>query len=527
VPGLSSSAPNDYLEMSAPADVEKTPISPVENEKHIGGIQAHLTEEDGDEALAIVHEEGADFTYTPEEEAALLRKIDWHLLPLLCCVYGLQFLDKTTLSYSSIMGIQTYAHLVGQQYSWLGSIFYFGYLVWEYPTNRLLQRLPLAKYTAFNIIAWGLILTCMAGTSNFAGLMVVRFFLGLFEASVSPGFALITSRWYKVNEQGSRTGIWFSFNGFAQIFGGLVAYGLSKGDAAGQLSIPGWKVVFILTGCLTITFGFIMLAFFPDSPVTARFLSPREKAIAVERIRSNQQGIGNKHFKWYQFKEALTDVRSWLFVGYALISDIPNGGITNFFSIIITSFGYTSQQSLIYGCPAGAIEVVTLIGFLYLGDRFKNRLFWGVVSEAICLLGILLVYALPTNLKVGRLIGYYLTGSSATGFVVILSLISSNVAGYTKKTTVSAMYLIAYCVGNIIGPQVFQAKDAPRYTPALITIVVCFIICIILLLIIWFVNYRENARRDALTNSPDYVHVKNQEFLDLTDGENMMFRYRY
>lgn len=514
--------------MSAPADVEKTPVSPVDHnlsEKE-EGLRVHLTEADGDEALKIIQAEGADFLVTPEEEAALLRKIDWHILPLLCIVYGLQYLDKTTLSYSSIMGIQTDDHLVGQQYSWLGSIFYFGYLVWEYPTNRLLQRLPLAKYTAFNIIVWGLVLSCIAACNDFASLAVVRFFLGLFEASVSPGFALFTSQWYKVNEQGARTGVWFSFNGWAQIFGGLVAYALSKDAAAGELSIAGWKIVFILWGCLTICFGFLLLAFMPDSPLNARFLSPREKAVAIERIRGNNQGVGNRHFKWYQFKEALTDVRTWLFVAYSLIADIPNGGLTNFFSIIITSFGYTSQQSLLYGCPAGAIEIVTLIGFLWLGDRYGNRLFWGVVSEAISLLGILLVYALPTDLKVGRLIGYYLTGASATGFVVILSLISSNVAGYTKKTTVSAMYLIAYCVGNIIGPQAFQAKDAPKYTPALITIVVCWIISIVLLLVIWYVNHRANVRRDAFKSSPEYVHVKNQEFLDLTDGENMDFRYR-
>lgn len=59
--------------------------------------------------------------------------------------------------------------------------------------------------------------------------------------------------------------------------------------------------------------------------------------------------------------------------------------------------------------------------------------------------------ALPESLSVGRLIGYYLTLASPTPFVCILGLISSNVAGYTKKTTVAALYLIGYCVGNIIG----------------------------------------------------------------------------
>ena len=67
---------------------------------------------------------------------------------------------------------------------------------WEYPTNRLLQRLPLGKYSAFNIIMWGMTLCCFAAVKDFGGAVAVRFFLGVFEAAVTPGFALITSQWY-------------------------------------------------------------------------------------------------------------------------------------------------------------------------------------------------------------------------------------------------------------------------------------------------------------------------------------------
>lgn len=69
-----------------------------------------------------------------------------------------------------------------------------GYLGWEFPTNRLLQRLPLAKYTAFNIIMWGLVLALFATTENFGGAVVIRFFLGVFEAAVTPGFTLFVSQ---------------------------------------------------------------------------------------------------------------------------------------------------------------------------------------------------------------------------------------------------------------------------------------------------------------------------------------------
>lgn len=69
-----------------------------------------------------------------------------------------------------------------------------GYLAWEYPTNRLLQRLPLGKYSAACIMIWGLILSCFAGVNNFSGAIAIRLFLGVFEAAVTPGFALITSQ---------------------------------------------------------------------------------------------------------------------------------------------------------------------------------------------------------------------------------------------------------------------------------------------------------------------------------------------
>jgi MFS family permease len=243
----------------------------------------------------------------------------------MCIVYGLNYLDKTSISYASVMGIQKDIGLINDDYQWLGSMFYFGYIAWEYPTTRLLQRLPLAKYSSFCVIMWGVTLACFAGVTNFAGAVAVRFFLGVFEAAVTPGFALLTSQWYTKAEQGSRTGIWFSFNGFAQIFGGLVAYGIAKGTEAHPAAIEGWKIVFLLTGLLTAVIGVIFFFTVPDNQLNARWLSKEDRILAIERIRINQQGVGNKHFKWYQLREALADPLTWAFVFYALVADIPNG----------------------------------------------------------------------------------------------------------------------------------------------------------------------------------------------------------
>jgi hypothetical protein len=80
-----------------------------------------------------------------------------------------------------------------------------------------------------------------------------------------------------------------------------------------------------------------------------------------------------------------------------------------------------------------------------------------MIGLCTAMIGMILIVALPLTNNSGRLAGYYLTQASPTPFVALLSLISSNVAGYTKKTTVAAMYLIGYCAGNIIGEQICLA----------------------------------------------------------------------
>jgi len=119
-----------------------------------------------------------------------------------------------------------------------------------------------------------------------------------------------------------------------------------------------------------------------------------------------------------------------------------------------------------------------------------------------------MIVAVSPKHNSARLAGYYLTQASPTPFVALLSLISSNVAGYTKKTTVAAMYLIAYCVGNIIGPQTFRGTD---YVPAEITIIVCWGACLFDLVFIWWYCRRQNRRKEALRAVPSYVKLENQE----------------
>ena len=113
-------------------------------------------------------------------------------------------------------------------------------------------------------------------------------------------------------------------------------------------------------------------------------------------------------------------------------------------------------------------------------------------------------------------------GNSPSPVILILSIVSTNVAGYTKKTTVNALVLIAYCVGFLIGPQTF--RDPPYYTKAKYSILGVYSASLLCILGLWWINWRENKRRDmdAVELPPQ---LNGQEFLDLTDKENKYFRY--
>jgi MFS transporter, ACS family, allantoate permease len=117
--------------------------------------------------------------------------------------------------------------------------------------------------------------------------------------------------------------------------GGAVAYGIAVGTEKHGSSIAPWKIVFLATGLCTICVGCVFLWVIPDNQLNARWLSADDRVLAIERVRINQQGIGNRHFKMYQFKEALADPMTWAFAFYSLMADIPNGGISNFFSQLV------------------------------------------------------------------------------------------------------------------------------------------------------------------------------------------------
>ncbi|GMK56142.1 hypothetical protein CspeluHIS016_0211980 [Cutaneotrichosporon spelunceum] len=412
---------------------------------------------------------------SPEDDRRVRRKADWLLLPLLMTIYGIQF------------------------------------------------KLPIAKMTGANIVLWGAVLCFMAVCTNFSQLMAVRFLLGFFESSIAPGLMIFTVQWYRAGEQGHRTGLWTACNSLGGIFGGAIAYGFAGADQRGALSIHGWKIIFIFLGTLTAFLGMVFLVVVPDSPDKAWFLSEREKLIARERLLSNHQRIEEREFRWHQVWEALKDPLIWLYMLGSGLTSIPNGGFTNFFAILIEGFGFTAKQTLLLGMANSWLAICIIVS-MYLGDKVKNRTAMAFVPLAISTAGVAMIWGINPKNRIARLMGFYLVFPYAVPNIIILAHVVTNVAGRTKKMFVNALFMCFYCAGNLVGPQTFRQKDAPSFTPALITVIVCNVLVGFIMIAIWAIYKRENRRRDQLELEQG-VSSLNTLDKDLTDRENPSFRY--
>lgn len=475
-----------------------------------------------------------DLYISEEHDTKLRRKIDLCMFPLMCLTYAIQFMDKVAVSSASIMGLREDLDVHDNLFSWVGSAFYFGYLFMNLgPVQLIFQKNRyMAKTLGLFIVLWGVLSTCQAATNiNYGGFMALRVLIGCAESVVTPCFTVLTAQYWKSDEQFTRISIWFGMNGIGSILLNAIAYGVYIDKDT--YSIPAWKILFIIIGCLAIVVGGLITFWIPDDPLRARFLTPEEKIMVMARTGTNEDSYRPHGLKKAQIIEAFKDIRTWLYFFFTVTANIPNGGISNFISILLQEdFKYTSKESILMTLPTGAVEFVgcPLFGILAIWCAnkkipfFKYKLAWALNGAFLSLIAsCLLAYAGPSQ---ARLAGAYLWYISPIAFICVLANISTNASGYTKIWTVSSINLVSFAAANIAGPQCFIDKQAPSYQGAKTALVVCYCIMVVILAILLCYNISENRKRDRLQSETGPQELApDVDPNDMTDFENPNFRY--
>ncbi|KAK2689614.1 hypothetical protein QWA68_011987 [Fusarium oxysporum] len=442
-------------------------------------------------------------TISPADDARILRRIDIALLPLMLSVYFLQALDKATLSYASIFGLIDDTNLEGDQYSWLGSIVYLAQLIMQPPLALALVKLPIGKLTSAMVLAWGVTLVLMTWASNFKTLMVARFFLGAFEASIGPSFIAITQMWWRRREQTLRIGSWYCMNGLTWVLGSLITYGLARIDS----KMKPYQIIFLFFGAITVGVSFVMFFWMPDSPTEAKFLTDEDKIIAIERLRNNQMGVMSREWRISHVVETLKDLKTWCWVAMIFCISVPSNGISTFGPLIIKSFVSDPFETMLFNVPVGVSHIIAVSASAYIAMKWKLK---GPVIVMLCIppiVGCAILLHFAHNLEnKGVLLAGYFCLCTYTGITpLIYSWSSQNTAGDTKRKSTSALIFISASAGNIIGPLLYSPDEAPAYTRGLRANLALYIIVIALVVLtslhLTRLNRLHSQRRVALGKS--------------------------
>ncbi|KAJ4361986.1 hypothetical protein N0V83_010927 [Neocucurbitaria cava] len=356
---------------------------------------------------------------------------------------------------------------------------------------------------------------------------------------------------YTRDEIPKRIGIWFAGNSV----GGLVASFLAFGLGHISDSLAPWKWMYIVLGILTFIWGIPLLFFLPDSIAGAKFLTEKERKYAADRVVIAGTGrTANAGWKLDQAVECLMDPKTWIIFSMSLLTQIPNGGTQNFGNLVLKSFGFTSLESTLLTIPASVISAGTIVGTGWIAGRYRQLnciLIICVVTPAI--VGSSLIYVRPRTSSGVQLFGYFLLSTGPGGIPLLLSLVGANYKGVTKKMTMTALLFIAYCAGNIAGPQFFRTKDAPHYNMAFRAILICYSLVVGMAVVLRFYLQWMNTKREReegvkgsagaggvvaggkmvdeadqrnLSSRVGEIELIAEDYDDVTDWKTFGFRYR-
>ncbi|KAJ5609818.1 hypothetical protein N7528_009084 [Penicillium herquei] len=454
----------------------------------------------------------------PEERQIYIRKkFDYCLLPVVCILYVLSYLDRSNIGNAKTAGLDTDLHLDSHQWSWVLYSFYICYIVFEWSTI-LWKLLPAHIYIACLCVCWGVVAMCTGAVQTFPQLVACRCILALFEAVFGCGAPYFLSLFYQRRELGYRMSILLGMSPVANCFASALSYGISQI----QGSLRPWRYIFIIEGIPTILFAPVVFYCLPDSPGTARFLTESEQTEAVERLHTLDRTAKNR-LDWRQVSSGLTDYKNYVHMLIHFCCNYSFSGLSNFLPTILESLGYTSVNAQGLAAPPYFASFLGCIAASMVSDRWGNRGLVVIFSAMVGTAGYLILTCVQDESKTAaRYAGIWLaTMGIYPALSINITWMLNNQGGESKKGVGMAILAIFGQCSSLISSSVFPESDAPLYTTG------CAIGCaftgfiIVLAFGLHLCLTLENKRRDRL-----YGMVNQDDRVDVTDGDlNSNFRY--
>ncbi|KAH9217562.1 MFS transporter [Leptodontidium sp. 2 PMI_412] len=485
---------------------------------------------DIEETVSIIQERERKNTLS----RAISRKLDIHLMPLLCVLFVLSYLDRGNIGNAKTAGAQADLGLSSVQWSWVLLSFYITYTCFEWLV-LCWKIFPAHIYVSCLCIGWGAAAMCSGAVHNLGGMIATRVLVGFFEAGFGAGVPYFMSMAYKRSELGVRLAVLLGTSPIANCIAGAMAYGIShiKSDIEswrwiliiGQYSLaPKQRSKLTLTteGIPTVLIAPVVYFYLMDNVATAKFLTEDERTFAVERLQTIDTTAKSKLSK-VQIWAGISDYKSYCHALIHFCCNYSFACLSNFLPTIVQGLGYTSIRAQGLTAPPYLGAFICCVFAAFASNKFGQR---GPMTAAFATLGAigygLLASQKDTNVRYAAI--WFASCGVFPALALNMTWMLNNQAGDTKKGTVMSMLAIFGQCSSFVASTIFPVEDKPYYVKG--TAVGCGLTGLIvpISLFLHFKLKAENKRRDALSataNAPEGHRIDVTALGDAHQG----FRY--
>ncbi|WP_118179345.1 MFS transporter [Paraburkholderia phosphatilytica] len=224
-------------------------------------------------------------------EDAVFRTVTWRVMPLVLLAYVFAFLDRINIGYAQLQMKHDLA-FSDAVYGFGAGIFFVTYLLFEVPSNLLLEKIG-ARLTFLRImVLWGLASAATAFVKAPWQFYGIRLLLGVFEAGFFPGIILYLTYWYPSQRRGRVTGLFLFGMPITGVLGGPLS-GTVMSGMEGVGGMHGWQWLFLVEGLPTVLLGLLLYCMLPDKPARAPWLTDNGKALVQSVLDADHRGDAN------------------------------------------------------------------------------------------------------------------------------------------------------------------------------------------------------------------------------------------
>ncbi|KAF2738969.1 MFS general substrate transporter [Polyplosphaeria fusca] len=441
---------------------------------------------------------GSSLAVDAETERRLLRKLDLRLIPMICWIYLMNFMDRVNIGNARLYGLESELGMSGDQYQLAVSILFVTYCLFETPSNLIIKRLQPARYLAGLVFCWGLVATFSAFVNSFAALIACRLLLGTFEAGLFPGILLYQTMFYNKRQISLRNAYFYATSAASGAIGGLVAYGIGAmdNDGAGTAGWRAWRWIILINGVPTVLTAFIVPWILPNSPETASFLSEEDRRNLV-LMRESEIGM-TKSAQELHKSDVMDGVRDWKIYAWS-IAQFCGHSVLYSFSVflptIIDQMGqWSTAQVQALTVPVYAAGAITYISCALLSDKIQKRGIFCFAGGVTMILGYCLLIA---HQSVGMsfagcfLVAIGLWTSTGTS----MAWINVNNPRYGKRAYAGGMLITIGNSAGVASPFLFQDKYKSAYRPGYGATIGMLLLALAIHITLWLWLRRANQRK--------------------------------